>query len=150
MLAKSLVCGLVGGFIVRFGCPIQIHSDQGRNFTIFDGNRFRSLYRLLEIAKTRTTPYHPSVNGQVENYNRTILQSIRCYLKKRADQMDWDEHLQLIASHIRSIVKRQTGFSASSILGRETTQPFELVFGGGSELDEFETEAAFWHILRTH
>ena len=69
VVAKSLEVGLVDGFIVRFGCQIQIHSDQGRNIAIFDGIFFGSLCGLLEIAKTGTIPYQPSVNGQVERYN---------------------------------------------------------------------------------
>ncbi|VDI23541.1 Hypothetical predicted protein [Mytilus galloprovincialis] len=42
-------------FIVTFGCPLEVHTDQGRNF---DGNLFKALCEILEIAKTRTTPYH--------------------------------------------------------------------------------------------
>jgi hypothetical protein len=48
-------------FVVTFGCPLEVHTDQGRNF---DGNLFKSLCTILEVAKTRTTPYHPSSNGQ--------------------------------------------------------------------------------------
>ena len=51
---------LVDGFIPLSFCPLQIHSDQGRNF---DGSLFKSLCNLLEVAKTRTTPYRQSVSG---------------------------------------------------------------------------------------
>jgi hypothetical protein len=47
-------------------CPSKIHTDQGKNF---DGNLFSALCEALEVAKTRTTPYHPSSNGQMECYN---------------------------------------------------------------------------------
>ena len=42
-----------------------------------DGNLVRQLCDLLEIRKTRTTPYHPSSNGQVERYNRVIKSQLR-------------------------------------------------------------------------
>ena len=54
--AETIAKTAVDGFISRFGCPIQIHTDQGKNFT---GNLFIELCKLLEIAKTRTTPYRP-------------------------------------------------------------------------------------------
>ena len=75
--AESVAKCVVDGFIARFGCPLEIHTDQGKNF---DGRLFASVCELLQIAKTRTTPYHPSSNGQVERYNRTLLQLIRCFL----------------------------------------------------------------------
>lgn len=76
---------LVDNVFSRLGCPIELHTDQGKNM---DGNLVRQLCGLLQIAKTITTPYHPSSNGQVERYNRTILQTISCFL--RSKQQDWD------------------------------------------------------------
>ena len=67
---------MVDGFISRFGCPIEIHTDQGKNL---DEILFASVCQLLQIAKTRTTPYRPSCNGQVEQNNGTLLQLIRCF-----------------------------------------------------------------------
>ena len=73
--AESIVEKLVNEFIARFGCPLIIQSDQGRNV---DGKLVRAICDLLEITKTRTTPYCPCANGQVERYNRLLLQMIRC------------------------------------------------------------------------
>ena len=39
--------------------------------------------KLLQIAKTQTTPYKFASNGQVERYNRTILHALRCYIKDK-------------------------------------------------------------------
>ena len=49
--------------IARFGCPYDIHSDQGCNY---ESAIFSELCQLLEIGKTRTTPGHRHCNGQVE------------------------------------------------------------------------------------
>ena len=35
--AETIAKAMVEGFIARFGCPLQIHVDQGQNFT---GNLF--------------------------------------------------------------------------------------------------------------
>ena len=60
---------LVREFICRFGVPLLIHSDQGRNF---ESELFAEMCRLLDIKKTRTTPYHPESDGMVERFNRTL------------------------------------------------------------------------------
>ena len=49
----------------RLGYPLEIFTDQGRNFEI---ELFKSVYDLLHIHKARTPPYHPSSNGQVERF----------------------------------------------------------------------------------
>ena len=53
----------VNQFFTHFGAPLQIHTDQGKNF---DGQVMKALCSLYHIAKTCTTPYHPSGNGQAE------------------------------------------------------------------------------------
>ena len=44
-------------FVVTFGCPLEVHTDQGKNFT---SDLFLAFCKLMEITKTRTTPYHPA------------------------------------------------------------------------------------------
>ena len=123
--AETIAKAMVEGFIARFGCPLQIHTDQGRNFT---GNLFTQVCQLLQIVKTRTTPYHPASNAQVERFNKMLLQIIRAYLK--GNQRTWDENLQLLAGAIRASVNRTTGFTANRMmLGREVLEPIDLMLG---------------------
>lgn len=112
-------------FIVTFGCPIEVHSDQGRNF---GSNLFKALCDLLQIAKTRTTPYRLCSNGQVERYNRVILQYLRSFVGDHPDC--WDDSLPLLAMALHSMVHRQTGYSPNQLmLGREVLQPVDLLMG---------------------
>ena len=116
---------VVKNFISRFGCPSLIHTDQGSNFT---SSLFQAICDLLEITKTRTTPYRPCSNGQVEDYNRTLLQIIRCYLDEKIASSDKD--LEILTGAIRSLPNRQTGFTPNMMMfGREVSQPVELMFG---------------------
>ena len=112
-------------FVVTFGCAIEIHTDQGTNF---QSNLFKAFCKALEIAQTRSTPYHPSSNGQVEVFNRAILQMIRAYVSRGLK--DWDEHLPLISMALHSMKNKSTGFSANLLmLGREVIQPIDLIVG---------------------
>jgi hypothetical protein len=126
--AEMVAKAAANGFLSRFGCPLQIHTDQGRNF---DSALFKRLCELLEITKTRTTPYRPCSNGQVERYNRTLLQLIRCFVKD--SPKNWDEHLSQLTGAINSTVNRQIGYTPNQMmLGREVRQPIEIMLGTAS------------------
>ena len=123
--AESIAEVLVMEFIARFGVPLELHTDQGRNF---DSDLMKRLSKLCGWAKTRTTPYHPSSNWLVERYNRTLLQMIRCFL--RQSQEDWDEHVPLLAGAYRSTTHTSTGITPNRLmLGREVNLPEEVMFG---------------------
>ena len=114
----------VDQFFSRFGMPFQIFSDQGRNF---ESNLFSELCKVLQIHKARTTSYRPSSNGQVERYNSTLMDAVRCFIGKSQNQ--WDRHIQQIAGALRSSVNRMTGFTANMLmLGREVNTPTDLMF----------------------
>ena len=80
---------LVGEFVCRFGVPCELHSDQGTNF---DSKVMAEVCKLLDIEKTRTSPLHPQSDGQVERYNRTLIEMLRGNLKET--QENWDLQLQ--------------------------------------------------------
>ena len=122
----------VDQFFTCFGAPLQIHTDQGKNF---DGQVMKALCHLYRVVKTRTTPYHPSGNGQAECYNRLLLQMIQCFC--RVCEKTWDEDLQLLAGAIRAIKNCSTGFSANMLmLGSETMQPIDVLFWSALRKEE--------------
>lgn len=75
---------LVEESIARFGALLEIYTNQGRNF---QSDLFKAVCKLLGATQTRTTPYHPASNGQVERFNRSLLQMIRCFINR--DQTVW-------------------------------------------------------------
>lgn len=72
--AKTTAKILFEKFIVHYGFPNRLHSEQGRNFT---SNVIKELCRLAVVHQSGTTPYHPMGNGMVERFNQTL---IKCWV----------------------------------------------------------------------
>ena len=125
-LAETVAGVVVREFVARFGCPLEIHTDQGRNF---ESELFKEMCELLEIGKTRTTSYRPSANGQVERYNRSIAQIIRCCIGDRQER--WDDFVGIAVGAIRATVNRST--PNRMMLGREVMMPLDLMLGSDGE-----------------
>ncbi|MEX1347567.1 MAG: RNase H-like domain-containing protein, partial [Desulfobacterales bacterium] len=122
--AETTARAAVDNIFCRLGVPAQIFTDQGRNF---ESKLFQQLCKILEIHKARTTPYRPSANGQVERYNRTLMDAIRCFVGK--NQTNWDIHLQQIAAALRASVCRQTGYTPNKmIFGHEINTAADAMF----------------------
>ena len=128
--AETCAKVILNEFIARFGCPLAIHSDQGRNY---ESELFQELCKILEIRKTRTSPRHPQGNGSVERFNQTLIALIRSYLKGK--QNKWDENLGSLAGAYRASVHSSTGFTPNRVmLGREVRMPLDLFFPSGKTL----------------
>ena len=114
--------------IARFGCPYEIHSDQGRNF---ESQIFAELCRLLEVRKTRTSPGNPKCNGQTERFNKTLIRLIKAYLK--GQDREWDRNLGCLAAAYRASQHESTHMTPNLLmLGREVRLPAEIMFGSGT------------------
>lgn len=123
--AETIAKVLVEEFVCRFGVPLQIHSDQGRNFC---SNVFAEMCTLLGIKKTQTTPYHPQSDGMVERYNRTLVAQLSMFVE--IHQRDWDKHIPYLLMAYRTAVHESTKVTpAKLMLGREIRVPVDLVFG---------------------
>ena len=70
---------LVKEVVSRFGVPVTIHSDQGRNF---ESSLIAEMCLLLGAEKTRTTPLHPESDGMVERFNRTLEAQLSMFVDK--------------------------------------------------------------------
>ena len=127
--AQTIADVLTKEFICRFGVPLLIHTDQGRNF---ESKLMAEVCELLDIKKTRTTAYHPQSDGMVERFNQTL----EAQLSKFADhnQRDWDQHIPFLLMAYRSAMHDTTGNTpAKMMLGRDPKLPVDLCFGRPEE-----------------
>lgn len=144
--AEEIALAFLVKFVAYFGCPLIVHTDQGSNF---DGNVFKALCRMMEIIKTRTTPYHPESNAQCETKNRIILQMIRIFCDGRPK--DWDYQLPFLCMALRATRSRSTGFTPNMLmLGREVHSPYEIVYGLETETKEAQTKPQWVQTLQQH
>ncbi|MCG7879381.1 MAG: RNase H-like domain-containing protein, partial [Candidatus Thiodiazotropha endolucinida] len=112
--AQTVARCLVKEVVSRFGVPTYIHSDQGRQF---ESAVYQEVCALLDIKKTRTTPYHPQSDGMVERFNRTLERLLSAFVN--AEHSDWDERLPYVLMAYRSSVNETTGYTPNMMmLGR--------------------------------
>ena len=103
--------------VCRFGMPMVIHSDQGREF---ENKVMQELCFLYDSHKPRTTPYHPKSNDLVKRFNRTLLMMLAMFAGENRD--DWDDLLPAVMMAYRSSVHESTGFSLYTLMfGEECT-----------------------------
>ncbi|GFX64702.1 retrovirus-related Pol polyprotein from transposon 412 [Trichonephila clavipes] len=72
--APTVAEAVVQHWISRYGVPLQLHSDQGRNFV---SAVLKGVCELLGIDKTKTTPLHPQSDGMVERFNHAFGRDLR-------------------------------------------------------------------------
>lgn len=127
---------IVNNWISRFGIPLELHSDQGRNF---ESLLFKEMCSLMSIRKTRTTPLHPQSDGMVERFNRTIESFLVKVINK--DQSVWDKHIPMFLLAYRTSVHESTGKTPSEMMfGYNVRLPSELLFGSPPSTSKTITE----------
>lgn len=107
--AEAVAKALLNTWITRYGIPLRITTDQGRQF---ESDLFRSLCRTLGIHHLRTTAYHPQANGMIERFHRTLKAALACTGK------NWASNLPIVMLALRNTHKEDL-----------QATPAELVFG---------------------
>ena len=72
----------------RYGCPIELISDQGGHFL---GQVVESLTTFYAVVHKRSTPYYPQANGLAESTNKTLQNILRKIVNE--NRTDWDTKL---------------------------------------------------------
>ena len=87
--AKTTARVLFDQFVVHYGFPARIHSDQGQNFV---SKLIKELCNIAGTEKSRTTPYHAMGNGQCERFNQTLLKMLGTL--EDYQKSDWKAHVR--------------------------------------------------------
>lgn len=96
------------------GCPMVIISDQGTSFTSSEFKKYTMSIGVKHVLNAVATP---RANGQIERYNRTILDSLAS-MNHELHEADWDLRLPKLQWSLNN--------SLNAGIGRT---PAEVVFG---------------------
>lgn len=111
--ARTTAKALFERFVVHYGFPSRLHSDQGRNF---ESSVIAELCSIANVEKSRTTPYHPQCNGMAERFNQTLMNMIGTL--EEHQKADWKAHIPSLVHAYNCTRHESTGLT-----------PYYLMFG---------------------
>ena len=123
--AKTAAVHLFNDFINRFGIPLRLLHDQGKEF---ENKLFYHLEKLYGITKSHTTPYHPQSNGLTERMNQTILGMLRTLEEK--EKSNWKNAINSLTHAYNCTRHDTTGYAPYYLMfGRHPRLPLDLILG---------------------
>ena len=96
-------------WISRFGIPLEITSDRGRQFI---SSLWKELSSLLSIKINNTTSFHPQCNGLVERFHRQLKANLKAKLKNN----NWVDLLPLVLLGLRTAPKEDLHCSSAELV----------------------------------
>ena len=135
--ANRVAWTLLTRWVKYFGCPRLMHCDRAPEF---EGLVISDLCKMLEVQKTRTTPYHPQSDGQAERNNRTLESMLAAMVNDNRN--NWDEYVDMCIMAFNATPHEATGASPHLLVfGQEKQMPIDVLFdttqpaAGGLNID---------------
>jgi Integrase zinc binding domain len=98
-------------WVSNYGAPLVLFSDNGPPFR---AKLFKSFNFVLGTHTVFTTAYRPQTNGQVERWNKTLLDSVRAFCQEHAK--DWDLMLAHASLAYNQTVHSSTGMAPAELI----------------------------------
>ncbi|CAI5671364.1 unnamed protein product [Oreochromis niloticus] len=141
--SRTIAKALWENFIVHYGFPSRLLSDQGRDF---ESHTIKELCALVGADKIRTTPYHPRGNP-VERFNRTLLDMLGTL--EEEDKSHWRDFVKPLVHAYNCTRNDTTGFSPYELMfGRQPRIPIDLVLGIQPENANHKSHSEYVNNLR--
>ena len=121
--AETVSQALFNRWICRYGTPLQITTDGGKEFC---AKLSQQLYQLMKIEHLTTSPYHPQCNSQAEIVNKTIAKYLSSFVDETT--LDWELYLPPLMFSYNTSMHSTTKFT-----------PYFLTFGQQPRAPHFPT-----------
>ena len=119
--ALTMSSGIFNHWICRFGLPLEIVTDQGKEF---NNKMADHLFSELNIRHSTTSSYHPQCNSQAEVCNKTIAKYLADYVDDST--LNWEHYMPAM------MFAYNTSFHRSI-----QATPFSLTYGLEARLPSF-------------
>lgn len=119
-------------FVVHYGLPKRIHTDQGRNF---ESALIREMCAVLGLKKSHTTPYHAMGNGMTEKFNQTLINMLKTL--DRQEKRNWKAHVAPLVHAYNASRHASTKYAPFVLMfGRQPRLPIDLLLNSPGESQE--------------
>ena len=109
-------------FVHCYGCPEELLSDRGSQFT---SKLVKALCKQLGVKKIFTCSFRPSTNGLNEHLNGTLFNAVKIYASKKPST--WDEYLDAVTFAFRTTPHSVTMHTPAFLMyGREVNSPLDM------------------------
>lgn len=143
--ARTVAKCLWDSFLVHYGIPEKLHSDQGPDF---ESRLIKELCEVAGIQKIRTTPYHPRGNP-VERFNRTLLNMLGTL--ENQDKSHWRDFVKPLVHAYNCTRNEVTGFTPYELMfGRQPRLPVDLAFGLPVREGKHKSHSQYVQNLKSH
>lgn len=107
-----------------FGVPNRLITDRSTSFT---SSKFKEFIRSTGIHHILNAVATPRANGQIERYNRTVLDALTTK-NYGNDERKWDDHLPQVQWGLNNTINKSIGKTPSEVLfGLRLTSESESV-----------------------
>ena len=86
--SETVATAIFEKWICRHGCPLEVVTDQGKEFC---GHLTEDLFKLLSVRHNTTTAHHPQCNSQAEVANKTIAKYLASFVD--SSTLEWEDLL---------------------------------------------------------
>ena len=138
--ALTVASAIFSRWICRFGSPLMITTDGGKEFTAHLSN---ALFSQMHITHLTTSPYHPQCNSQAEVMNKTIAKYLSSFVNEST--LDWELYLAPMMFSYNTSIHSSTHFSPAYLtFGHEPRHPLfpstdlQRKFYGEQDVDDFQ------------